>query len=233
MLNWQVSSNTASYSIGRSTVSGGPYTTIGATTGTNYTDRGVAGRTSYYYVVTAVTPGGQSANSAQASATPSANVPLPWVAQDLGPVGAAGTESYASGVFTVSGAGADIDNDQSYNVGVLDTCRYVYATNGGNCTVVARIASVQNIDPESKAGVMIRGGLNSDAANVLVAMTPGIGVVMSYRSANSANAALVNNVTNLTVPCWVALVRNGTTFSGYYSADGNNWNLVGTTTVSQ
>jgi len=231
-LNWQASSNTASYNIGRSTVSGGPYTTVGNTSGTNYTDRGLAGRTTYYHVVTAVTPGSQSGNSAQVSATPAANVPSPWVALDLGPVGVVGNESYTNGVFTVSGAGADIDNNQSYNVGVLDTCRFVYATNSGNCAIVARVASVQNIDPESKGGVMIRSGLNYDAANVVIGMTPGIGVVMSYRSTNSANGTLVNNVTNLTAPGWVALVQTGTSFSGYYSADGNSWTLVGTTTVS-
>src|ERR1035437_8536544 len=93
-LNWQASSNTASYNIGRSTVSGGPYTTVGNTTVTNFTDVNLAGRTTYYYVVTAVTPGSQSGNSAQVSATPSANVPAPWVAQDVGPVGAVGSESY-------------------------------------------------------------------------------------------------------------------------------------------
>jgi fibronectin type 3 domain-containing protein len=231
-LNWQASSNTASYNIGRSTVNGGPYTTVGSTSGTNYTDRNLAGRTAYYYVVTAATPGSQSTNSTQVSATPSANVPLPWVAQDLGPVGVVGNESYTNGVFTVSGSGADIDNSQSYNVGIMDTCRFVYETNSGNCTIVARVTSVQNIDPESKGGVMIRSGLNADAANVVIGMTPGIGVVMSYRSTNSANGTLVNNVTNLTMPCWVSLVQTGPSFSGYYSTDGNNWTLAGTTTVS-
>ncbi len=145
--------------------------------GTNYTDRNLAGRTTYYYVVTAVTPGSQSANSAQVSATPAANVPSPWVAQDLGPVGRVGSESYTNGVFTVSGAGCDFDNAESYDVGTQDTCRFVYETNSGNCAIVARVTSVQNIDPESKAGVMIRSGLNSDAPNVFVGMTPGSGVV--------------------------------------------------------
>jgi fibronectin type 3 domain-containing protein len=231
-LNWQASSNTASYNIGRSAVSGGPYTIVGSTSVTNYTDRDLAGRTTYYYVVTAVTPGSQSANSAEVSATPSANVPLPWVAHDIGPVGVVGNESYTNGIFTVSGAGADIDNSESFNVGVQDTCRFIYETNSGNCAIVARVTSVQNIDPESKGGVMIRSGLSSDAPNVVIGMTPGIGVVMSYRSTNSANGTLVNNVTNLTLPCWVSLVQTGTSFSGYYSTDGNSWTLVGTTTVS-
>ena len=231
-LNWQASSNAASYNIGRSTVNGGPYTTVGNTSRTNFTDVDLAGRTTYYYVVTAVTAGSLSANSAQVSAIPSANVPVPWVAQDIGAVGVVGSESYTNGAFTVSGSGADIDNNQSANVGVLDTCRFVYATNSGNCMIAARVTSVQNIDPESKGGVMIRSGLNADAANVFIGMTPGIGVVMSYRSTNSANGTLVNNVTNLTVPCWVALVQNGASFNGYYSTDGNDWTLVGTATVS-
>ena len=51
-LNWQAASNAAGYNIGRSTVSGGPYTTVASVTTTNYTDRNLAGRTTYYYVVT-------------------------------------------------------------------------------------------------------------------------------------------------------------------------------------
>ena len=37
--------------------------------------------------------GAQSGNSAQASATPAANVPLPWLAQDIGAAGLEGNES--------------------------------------------------------------------------------------------------------------------------------------------
>ena len=231
-LNWQAASNTASYNIGRSTVNGGPYTTVGSTSGTNYTDRNLAGRTTYYYVVTAVTPGGQSGNSAQGNATPSANVPAPWVAQDIGPVGAVGSESYTNGVFTVNGAGADIDNAESFDVGTQDTFRFVYATNSGNCTVIARVASVQNVDAESKAGVMIRDSLDPAAVHAFVGMTPGKGVYFTYRSTYGAIGTVGNNVTNLVAPCWVALVRSGSTFSGYYSLDGNNWTLLGTTTLS-
>jgi hypothetical protein len=231
-LNWQAASNTASYNIGRASVSGGPYTIVGNTNGTNYTDRDLAGRAAYYYVATAVTPGSQSGNPAEVSATPAANVPSPWLAQDLGPVGVVGSESYSNGVFMVAGPGCDIDNAESYDVGTQDTCRFVYETNSGNCAVVARVTSVQDIDPESKAGVMIRSGLNPDAPDIFVGITPGKGVYMSCRLTNSAFGTLVNNMTNPTAPCWVALVQNGSTFNGFYSTDGNSWTLVGTTTVA-
>ena len=59
-----------SYNVKRSTVSGGPYITIstaGAVTGTTYTDTTAAVGTTYYYVVSAVSAGGESANSNQAT----------------------------------------------------------------------------------------------------------------------------------------------------------------------
>jgi phosphatidylinositol-3-phosphatase len=69
-LSWTPSSGATSYNIKRGATSGGPYTMIatGVTT-TSYTDVGLAGGTSYYYVVSAVNWAGESANSNEASAT--------------------------------------------------------------------------------------------------------------------------------------------------------------------
>src|SRR5207253_253290 len=71
-LAWTDNSTNENYFIvARSTTSGGPYTDI-ATLGTNvtsYSNTGLSGGTTYYYVVRASNVGGSSANSAQASAT--------------------------------------------------------------------------------------------------------------------------------------------------------------------
>src|ERR1700728_2244914 len=70
-LSWNASVGAASYNVKRSTANGGPYNTaVASPTATNYTDTTVSNGTTYYYVVSAVNSAGQSANSAQASATP-------------------------------------------------------------------------------------------------------------------------------------------------------------------
>jgi hypothetical protein len=69
-LAWNASTGATSYHVKRSTTSGGPYTQVGAPTATNYTDTGLTNGTPYYYVVSAVNSGGESANSTEATATP-------------------------------------------------------------------------------------------------------------------------------------------------------------------
>jgi fibronectin type 3 domain-containing protein len=69
-LSWLTSAGATSYHLKRSTNSGGPYTTITDTTGTNFTDTGLADGTTYYYVVCGADAIGESANSAEISVTP-------------------------------------------------------------------------------------------------------------------------------------------------------------------
>jgi len=70
-LTWTTVTDATSYNIKRATTAGGPYTQIGTSTTNSYTDTIVTNGTTYHYVVTAVTTGGESANSNEASATPS------------------------------------------------------------------------------------------------------------------------------------------------------------------
>ena len=104
-LSWSASSGATSYHVKRSTASGGPYTQVSAPTATNFTDTGVTNGTTYFYVVSAVNASGESANSAQASATPKSPVP----AVPTGLSAAAGVQQVALSWTTSSGA-------TSYNV---------------------------------------------------------------------------------------------------------------------
>ena len=71
-LTWTASSGATSYHVKRSAATGGPYTQVSSPTSASFTDTGLTNGTTYFYVVSAVNTSGESANSAQVSATPSA-----------------------------------------------------------------------------------------------------------------------------------------------------------------
>jgi fibronectin type 3 domain-containing protein len=75
-LTWTASNGATSYHVKRSTTSGSGFATITSPTGTSFSDTTVTNGTTYYYVVSALNTGGESANSSQASATPSASASI-------------------------------------------------------------------------------------------------------------------------------------------------------------
>jgi hypothetical protein len=83
LLSWNAVTNTdfSFYSLYRSITNGGPYTLLASNlTATTYTNTALTNGTTYHYVVTATDlVGNESDPSNQASATPVASLPPPWV----------------------------------------------------------------------------------------------------------------------------------------------------------
>jgi len=78
-LSWWGSASALNYNVKRGIVNSGPYTNL-ATVGPDnlyYVDTGLAGGVTYYYVVSANNPGGQTANSAPLAVTPNSRVSGP------------------------------------------------------------------------------------------------------------------------------------------------------------
>lgn len=70
-LSWTASGGATSYTIYRATTSGGPYTQVGTSATTSFSNTGLTCNTTYYYVVTASNGTCSSGNSVQAQATTS------------------------------------------------------------------------------------------------------------------------------------------------------------------
>ena len=82
-MSWTASNGATLYYVKRSTTGGGPYTQISAPSATSYTDTGLTNGISYFYVVSAYNSAGQSANSSEVNATPTAPATPPAAPANL------------------------------------------------------------------------------------------------------------------------------------------------------
>jgi hypothetical protein len=181
------------------------------------------------YSLTAVATdnGGATATSGAVSITvsagPSNGLPAGWQHADIGAVPIPGNATYTAGTFSVNGSGADIWNS-------ADAFHYAYTTLNGDGTIIARVASISNVNSWVKAGVMIRASLSADSQHALMLASASKGMAFQRRA--QAGGASANTAGSLSAaPRWVKLQRNGNLFSAYESADGANWTLVGTDTI--
>ena len=222
--SWTASPEATSYKVLRSVTPCGPYTALANCTGTTYTDKSAINGTAYYYVVTAIKSGVDDTDSDEVCGIPSAALPSPWQTKDIGGVVTVGGANYSSSRFIANGSGADI-------WGTADAFRYVYQSASGDCTIVAKVSGVQNTDPWAKAGVMIRETLNADSRHSSIFVTPANGVAWQCRNV-TGGASLNVNTTGLAAPYWVKVVRVGSTFTSYQSANGTTWTTIGSQTIS-
>ena len=165
-LAWTASTGATSYNVKRGTVSGGPYTQLSAPTSAGYVDAAVTNGSAYFYVVSAVNAAGESANSAQISATPTAPATAP-----------------ASPTSLVATAGnAQVSLTWSASSGALGYRVKRSTTNGGPYTQVATSIAASYIDTPLTNGTTYYYVVS--AANA------------AGESANSAQASALPVVTN-------------------------------------
>jgi RHS repeat-associated protein len=174
-------------------------------------------------VVVQVAPSMNASNPVNFAVT-SNPLPSGWLDQDIGAVYAAGSATYSNGVFTVNGAGTHPTNANS-----SDEMHFVYRPWSGDGTIVARVTSEGTL--ANRAGITIRDTLDASAANAFASHLPGSPgtptVILFDRQSTSASETNSSDLSYATLPCWLKLVRSGTNFTAYRSADGVNWLQVG------
>src|SRR3989475_436014 len=143
-------------------------------------------------------------------------LPTPWLDQDLGQVGIAGSASFTNGTFTVKGAGSQV-------WGTADSFHFAYQVLSGDGTIVARVVS---ISPTSATpGVMIRDSLNPNAMSAVTAYCNS-DAYLNYPSSTGGSPSQASAPAG-SLPYWLKLSRSGSTVSAYTSADGVNWTPIG------
>ena len=162
--------------------------------------------------------------SGSAGADGCASLPAPWASQDIGTVGLAGSSCQANGVFTVSGAGANIFD-------VADSFHFAYQPLRGDGRIVARVTGEQNTNIYARAGVMIRQTLTPGSPHVMLNILPSGGVELMTREVNDKLTRYVT-ATSGQFPIWLQLARRGTTVLASLSNDGARWTPLATINIS-
>src|SRR5690242_2266108 len=88
-----------------------------------------------------------------------------WTSVDVGSVGVSGNATLNGSTWTVSGSGADI-------WGTADAFHFVYRTAPASGSILARVDDLQNTNAFAKAGIMLRNGLDPDAATLIFDVKP-------------------------------------------------------------
>ena len=132
---------------------------------------------------------------------------------------------------------------------VTDSFYFVHQPLAGNGSITARVTSLTGLlpaasngrvragqgpqsgmhpglEPWSKAGIIIKASTRQGSAYAAMMVTGGHGVRMQYDYTQDV-AGLPGAVTAAS-PRWLRLTRAGDTVTGYDSADGRHWTLVGT-----
>lgn len=163
--------------------------------------------------------------TAPVSAGTTTALPDTWSHLDVGAVGITGNATFdaASGVYTVKGAGADV-------WGTADALHYAYTPFTGNGTVTARVTMISSTASWVKAGVMIRGGLEANAAQGFMLVSYSRGLAFQRRTA-AGGVSTSTSGSSSAAPYWVKIERNGDNLTASQSLDGNTWSIVGTDTI--
>ncbi|HUK35377.1 MAG TPA: phospholipase D-like domain-containing protein, partial [Vicinamibacterales bacterium] len=152
------------------------------------------------------------------------NLPSPWLSQDVGATGVAGSSTYNAGTFAITGAGADI-------WGSADAFQFAYQMLSGDGQIIARVASIQNTNSFAKAGVMLRASTSASSQHVILDLRPTGDIEFMTRSTNGGSTSWLAGAVQA-APVWLRLARSGSTVTGSISTDGTTWTTVGSTSIS-
>jgi autotransporter-associated beta strand protein len=227
-IEWSAVATATNYRIERSNngTSFTPLATVAAGT-LAYTDTAVNVIGRHYYRVVAIRSGTAADPSPVIfTAVPAlVTLPSPWITADIGAAAGAGATGLQSGKFILISSGTAIG-------GPADSFRFVSQTLVGDGTIIARVIALENTGSWPKAGVIIRESTDVDARQAALVVSPANGISWQYRHNVGGSGVVVAGPAAQAAPVWLKIVREGTRFTGSWSADGITWTEAGSTTIA-
>lgn len=153
------------------------------------------------------------------------DLPGEWVTVDVGDAGVPGSAHLTAGEFAVDGAGADV-------WGTSDGFHFVFRRADADADVTTRVTSLSADHPYAKAGVMMRAGLDSGAAHVLLTQKPGGELEFMTRAVRDGSTQYLGGAWPQEAT-WLRLSRRGEIVTALHSADGLHWTTIGQTPISE
>ncbi|ASK62204.1 hypothetical protein CFK37_08540 [Virgibacillus phasianinus] len=147
------------------------------------------------------------------------------------------TKSFNDAIFSQSGEQFAIYGGGNDLWGLTNEYGTIYqkdAFSSGR-SVITKVMSQDHTGPWARAGIVARNDLtkqNGSAGYINLAITPENGCVLSRDSNGDGYLDSYKNVKTFTTPVYLRLTREGHTFTGECSTDGENWTMVGKVDVS-
>lgn len=128
--------------------------------------------------------------------------------------------------YDMSGGGADIGGTDA------DGFRFVWMPMTGDFDVRVQITNLAQVVPGTRAGLMVRDGLEPGSRMIFCGATASDGYRFNYRTATDGGGKYAKAGITAFPNVWVRLRRQGGEFNGYSSPDGSNWTQIGTLTLA-
>jgi hypothetical protein len=228
-VSWTANGSPVNYNILYKSASTTNWTTVSNISGTSFNLTGLANENDYLVQIQAnCSGGGESVFASTAFSTlpgsGSCHLQTRYFKTDVGSTGMAGNSCWTGdngGTWTVSGGGNSTNGLVAS--ATSDAFQYAYTGLAVDETVTAQVASQ---DPQNAVGIMSRDNLNPNAKFAYIAKTGAGQIIFAYRTA-TGGPSVITTVT--AAGPYLKLVKIGSTYAGFYSADGINWTQVGST----
>lgn len=142
---------------------------------------------------------------------------------DIGTASPAGSSKYENQIWSVTGSGREIWFSEEEN----DSFHFAYKEVYGDCSIIAKVESIENTAPNAKAGIMLRSDLTpKPQRKAWIAITPSQTAEAYARGWNDIYGGTNWEKPSRQIPeasYWVKIQRAGDLITMYNSRDGASW----------